>query len=106
MEKDGLDPVREYSVVTLGASVPQAAANPNGFTVRILQTMFVIFAMVMPVMHMGVLFVLWNLPMLPETQTKMTEAKIPPSQNGHQFAVMGIRIRDDNKGNTTWTRYL
>jgi len=57
-----IDPHRAYSVLSLTAEVPDSAQEPNSFTVRFTQIVFIMTAFVVPVLHIAAMIVLWAVP--------------------------------------------
>jgi len=57
-----IDPHREYSVLSLTGEVPPSAQEPNSFTVRFTQIVFIMTAFVIPVLHVVAMLVLWLVP--------------------------------------------
>jgi len=58
-----IDPHREYSVLSLTAEVPGSAQEPNSFTVRFTQVIFILTAFIIPVLHIASMLVLWLVPL-------------------------------------------
>jgi len=58
-----IDPHRAYSVISLTEEVPPSAQEPNSFTVRFTQVVFIMTAFVIPVMHITAMLVLWLVPL-------------------------------------------
>jgi len=58
----GLESHREYSVVTLGAELPDSTATPDSFKVRFIQIIFMITAFILPLLHLATLICLWVIP--------------------------------------------
>jgi len=58
----GIDAHREYSVLSLTAEVPDSAQEPNSFTVRFTQIVFIMTAFVFPLIHVLAMLVLWFVP--------------------------------------------
>jgi hypothetical protein len=59
----GISPTREYSIITLGAKLPEAVENPSSFTIRFTQLIHVLTAFVFPILLLVVLIVLWVVPL-------------------------------------------
>lgn len=59
----GEDTTRVYSVTSIAQAVPASASNPNDFTVRLVQATFVTVTMLLPLVHLIMLFILWTIPM-------------------------------------------
>jgi len=57
-----IDPHREYSVLSLTGEVPSSAQEPNSFTVRFTQIVFIMTAFIVPVLHVVAMLVLWFVP--------------------------------------------
>jgi len=57
-----IDPHREYSVLTLTEEVPPSAQEPNSFTVRFTQIVFIMTAFIIPLIHVLAMMVLWFVP--------------------------------------------
>ncbi|KAH3756969.1 Paraquat-inducible protein A [Pelomyxa schiedti] len=57
-----------YSVISIAFKVPGATAEPNSFTVRTVQAVFLLTAICLPVIHLIALLVLWLIPMSRRTQ--------------------------------------
>jgi len=57
-----IDPHRAYSVLSLTTEVPPSAQEPNSFTVRFTQVVFIMTAFIFPVLHILAMFVLWLVP--------------------------------------------
>jgi len=57
-----IDPHREYSVLSLTQEVPPSAQEPNSFTVRFTQVVFIMTAFIVPVLHIASMLVLWLVP--------------------------------------------
>jgi len=57
-----IDPHRAYSVLSLTDEVPPSAQEPNSFTVRFTQVVFIMTAFVFPVLHIASMLVLWLVP--------------------------------------------
>jgi len=58
----GIDPHREYSVLTLNEEVPGSAMEPNSFTIRFTQIVFIMTAFVVPFLHVLAMIVLFFVP--------------------------------------------
>jgi len=58
-----IDPHRAYSVLSLTEEVPPSAQNPNSFTVRFTQIVFIMTAFIFPVLHIASMLVLWLVPL-------------------------------------------
>lgn len=54
---------REYSVIDLGLQLPKAAEQPNSFTIRCTQAVYVLVTNIMPLIHMICLGVVWFIPL-------------------------------------------
>eukprot|EP01105_Mastigella_eilhardi_P004641 TRINITY_DN161_c0_g1_i1.p1 TRINITY_DN161_c0_g1~~TRINITY_DN161_c0_g1_i1.p1 ORF type:complete len:1006 (-),score=278.27 TRINITY_DN161_c0_g1_i1:44-3061(-) len=59
----GQDTHSDYSVWGVSLQVPDSSNDPNSFTVRTVQVVFILTAMVMPVCHIVMLLFLWLVPM-------------------------------------------
>jgi len=57
-----IDPHRAYSVLSLTEEVPSSAQEPNSFTVRFTQIIFILTAFIIPVLHIAAMLVLWLVP--------------------------------------------
>jgi hypothetical protein len=59
---------RSFSLVSLAMELPSAALSPDGFGVRWVQAVFLLFAFVVPLAYLLMLFILWLIPMKPRAQ--------------------------------------
>jgi len=64
----GIDSKRAYSVLSLTEEVPPSAQEPNSFTVRFTQVVFIMTAFVIPLMHITAMLVLWLAPLKRKVQ--------------------------------------
>jgi len=51
-----------YSLYSFGAEFPSGTSAPDSFGVRFIQTFYFLFALIVPVVHCILLFILWVLP--------------------------------------------
>jgi len=63
-----IDPHRAYSILSLTAEVPDPAQEPNSFTVRSTQVIFILTAFIIPVLHIAAMLILWFVPMKRKVQ--------------------------------------
>lgn len=56
-----------YSVINTGTTVPAASGDPDSFIVRWIQVCFFGFGVVMPLFFLGIILVVWMIPMRIET---------------------------------------
>jgi len=63
-----IDPHRAYSVLSLTEEVPGSAQEPNSFTVRFTQVVFIMTAFIFPVLHILSMLVLWLVPLKRKVQ--------------------------------------
>lgn len=69
MQADQLDPVHNFSLISLGNSIPPASPTPNELGIRWLQSVFFLIALAIPVTHLASLLFIWNVPLRTSTQT-------------------------------------
>lgn len=49
--------------MSLGLAIPESTDDPNGFVARMVQTVFLLVTLILPLLHLIILFVLWVTPM-------------------------------------------
>jgi len=59
---------RAYSVLSLTVEVPPSAQEPNSFTVRFTQVIFILTAFIVPVLHIASMLILWLVPLKRKVQ--------------------------------------
>lgn len=65
---------QEYSVINLAFDLPPACENPNSFTVRFTQVLFFLVSILLPIIHVLLLFVLWIVPLTKKIQIGLFKA--------------------------------
>ena len=63
-----------YSVIDLALALPRSAQYPNSFTVRFIQVVYFIIALIMPVLEMVCLLLLWIVPLTRKAQVILYKA--------------------------------
>jgi len=71
MKLRGEDPATNYSLLSIGSSIPSASQDPDAFSIRWIQAAFYTFAFAAPVALLAVLFVLWLVPMTSRVQSSI-----------------------------------
>ncbi|EAX89982.1 hypothetical protein TVAG_124530 [Trichomonas vaginalis G3] len=62
---------KHYSVIDLALKLPDAAQYPNSFTIRFTQALYIVIAIIMPIMHVVTLFIMWVIPMTYRAQKRI-----------------------------------
>eukprot|EP01111_Echinosteliopsis_oligospora_P007505 TRINITY_DN2268_c0_g1_i1.p1 TRINITY_DN2268_c0_g1~~TRINITY_DN2268_c0_g1_i1.p1 ORF type:complete len:1347 (-),score=287.19 TRINITY_DN2268_c0_g1_i1:129-4169(-) len=60
-----------YSVFSLGRAIPKSSLSPHSSGIIFIQISFYIFAIVMPIIYLSVLFLLWVVPLSFKAQRRM-----------------------------------
>merc|ERR1712100_37716 len=83
--------VRAYSLFSLGAELPAASINPNTFGIHWIQFFFLVFSGVTVLIFLGLLLVLWNVPLTVKGQrTFLVLAQIMNAWSGLDVFVVSI----------------
>jgi hypothetical protein len=83
--------VRAYSVFGLGAELPGASIDPNTFGIHWIQFFFVVFSGVTVLIFLGLLLVLWNVPLTVKGQrTFLVMAQVMNAWSGLDVFVVSI----------------
>ena len=68
MAADGIDPNRNFSLITIGQAVPPSVPNPDSFFIRYIQALLYILALVVPLLQLVSLVVIWCTPLTLKAQ--------------------------------------
>jgi len=71
MQADGIDPINNYSLVSLGNEIPSAGADPDSLGIRSLQAIFFTIALCIPLVHVTSLLAVFTIPMRTVTLAKI-----------------------------------
>merc|ERR1712232_329869 len=83
--------VRAYSLFGLGEELPAASINPNTFGIHWIQFFFIVFSGVTVLIFLGLLLVLWNVPLTVKGQrTFLVLAQIMNAWSGLDVFVVAI----------------
>lgn len=83
--------VRKYSLFGLGEELPAASINPNTFGIHWIQFFFIVFSGVTVLIFLGLLLVLWNVPLTVKGQrTFLVLAQIMNAWSGLDVFVVAI----------------
>ena len=70
MKGIGEDTSVEYSLITVGSAITASAQNPDGAGVIMIEVVFFIFALAVPLLHLISLLVIWLVPLKPVAQRR------------------------------------
>jgi hypothetical protein len=71
MQADHLNPVQNFSLISLGNEIPTASPAPNELGIRTLQAVFFTIALSIPLAHVASLVAVWVIPMRTVTLSKI-----------------------------------
>merc|ERR1711937_136909 len=87
----GDDKYRAYSLFGLGEELPAASINPNTFGIHWIQFFFIVFSGVTVLVFLGLLLVLWNVPLTVKGQrTFLVLAQVMNAWSGLDVFVVAI----------------
>ncbi|KAH3761596.1 Paraquat-inducible protein A [Pelomyxa schiedti] len=69
LDEIGIPTSQNYSIMSLALSLPDSSLNPNDFSVRLLQCVFLTSSVMLPILHMLTLAVMWVVPMRAKMHT-------------------------------------
>ena len=87
----GEDRIKSYSLLTLGSSLPESVEDPSSLEIKILQTAFFFYTVIMPFTCLATLSVLFLKPMtLPDQQKVMAVAEIANAWSAVEVFALSI----------------
>jgi len=71
LEYLGVDNHKPYSLMTLAMALPASSVNPHSFSIRWIQVSFMLFAFIIPLCYIFIIFLLWVLPLHAKEQRRL-----------------------------------